>query len=206
MSRETDGSVTRWIEELKAGKTAAAQPLWNRYFDRLVRLARAKLRTTGRPSFVEDEEDAVLNAFDSFCRRATAGDFPQLSDREDLWRLLVTLTARKALDQAKREGAMRRGGKRVVAEADLMIDERDSPHGGLEHVVGTVPTPEFAAMIAEQYHLLLNALGDSTLKQVAVWKLEGYTNEQIAERLGCALRTVANRLKLIRLKWGAAGP
>src|SRR5262245_52985050 len=94
---EPQGSVTHWIGDLKAGGDTAAQHLWERYFGRLVRLARSKLRATSRT--VVDEEDAALSAFDSFCRGAERGRFPDLADRDDLWRLLVVLTVRKAIDQ-----------------------------------------------------------------------------------------------------------
>src|SRR5260370_3647008 len=90
------GSVTNWLGLLKAGDSAAAQPLWERYFRRLVGLARTKLR--GTPRQAADEEDVALCAFDSFCRAAEQGRFPKLHDRHDLWRLLVSITARKALD------------------------------------------------------------------------------------------------------------
>jgi len=72
---------------------------------------------------------------------------------------------------------------------------------GLEQFVGEEPTPEFAALVAEEYRNRLDSLEDETLRRIATWKLEGYTNEEIAAHLGCALRTVANKLKLIRLKW-----
>ena len=49
MPPEDQGSVTRWIDELKGGDPAAAQPLWDRYYERLVRLARTKLREARRP-------------------------------------------------------------------------------------------------------------------------------------------------------------
>src|SRR6516164_3724836 len=39
----SEGSVTRWIDQLQAGDLAAAQPLWERYFQLLVELARRKL-------------------------------------------------------------------------------------------------------------------------------------------------------------------
>src|SRR4051812_207164 len=102
MSSEGGGSVTRWIGDLKAGDAAAAQPLWERYFHRLVFLARARLRASRRPSVVEDEEDAALSAFQSFCDGAARGRFPRLTDRDDLWRLLVVITARKACAQVQR--------------------------------------------------------------------------------------------------------
>jgi len=42
------GSVTHWIGRLKAGDPSAAQKLWEAYFQRLVRLARGRLRTAPR--------------------------------------------------------------------------------------------------------------------------------------------------------------
>src|SRR5215471_11580657 len=76
--------VTHWIGLLQAGDVAAAQPLWERYFARLVELARSRLRGAGRR--VADEEDVALSAFDSFCRGAMGGRFPRLTDSADLWK------------------------------------------------------------------------------------------------------------------------
>jgi len=72
----SNGSVSHWIGQLKAGNHAAAQELWEDYFQRLVRLARRKLR--GRSRRAADEEDVALSAFDSFCRGAALGRFPRL--------------------------------------------------------------------------------------------------------------------------------
>src|SRR5262249_53685630 len=102
------GSVTDWIGQLKAGDPAAAQKLWERYFQRLVGLARKKLQ--GTPRRAADEEDVALSAFASLCRRVAAGQFPQLRDREDLWHLLLVITARKALNQIRHERRQKRGG------------------------------------------------------------------------------------------------
>ena len=87
----SNGSVSHWIVQLKAGNQAAAQELWEDYFQRLVRLARRRLR--GRSRRAADEEDVALSAFDSFCRGAEQGRFPRLTDRDNLWRLLVVITA-----------------------------------------------------------------------------------------------------------------
>ena len=56
------------------------------------------------PRVAADEEDVALSAFDSFCRGAQRGRFPQLDDRDNLWRLLVVITSRKAVDLAQHEG------------------------------------------------------------------------------------------------------
>src|SRR5215470_10539747 len=108
MADANGDSVTVWIESLKTGDRDAAQKLWQRYFEALVRLARARLR--GAPKAVADEEDAALSAFDCFCRGAARGRYPRLNDRDDLWRLLVILTERKAIDQARHQRRHKRGG------------------------------------------------------------------------------------------------
>ena len=181
--------------------STAAQPLWDRYFDPLVRLARTKLRATHRGGADADEEDAALSAFDNFCRGVAQGRFPQLADRDDLWRLLVTITTRKVVDQVRRRGRQRRGGGRIPGEADLAGPDAAGEPAGLDAVAGPEPSPEFAALVADECRRLLDALGDETLRRIATWKMEGYTNEEIAMRLGCAVRTVANKLKFIRMAW-----
>src|SRR5262249_14633252 len=81
-----EGSGTHWLGPLKAGDAAAAQPLWERYFRRLAGLARKKLQ--GSPRLAADGEDVAQSAFKSFYRGAEQGRFPDLRDRDDLWRLL----------------------------------------------------------------------------------------------------------------------
>src|SRR5438874_663123 len=107
----SEGSVSHWIAQLRAGDHRAAQELWERYFQRLVGLARKKLRDTPRRS--ADEEDVALSAFGCFCRGAEQGRFPRLSDRDDLWHLLVTITVQKAIDHIRRECRHKRGGGAV---------------------------------------------------------------------------------------------
>jgi DNA-directed RNA polymerase specialized sigma24 family protein len=197
----SDGSVSLWLSQLQAGEHAAAQQLWERYFRRLVGLARKKLRDT--PRRAADEEDVALSAFDSFCRAAVQGRFPRLDDRDDLWRLLVTLTARKALQLARHETRQKRGGGAVRGESGISPpDGASAEDAGLEQVIGPEPTPEFAAQMAEQCQRLLEILGDGELRSIALWKLEGDTTEQIAARLNRVPRTVERKLGVIRTIWG----
>jgi DNA-directed RNA polymerase specialized sigma24 family protein len=195
MATGDEGSVTRWLGELKAGRPVAAQRLWERYFTDLVRLARARLRMV--PRAAEDEEDVALSAFDSFYTAATQGRFPLLDDRDDLWRVLVMLTERKASDLLRRQRRLKRGGGRVATEADVA-----GPEGALlDHLAGPAPTPEFAALVAEEYRRRLAALPEESLRRVAVLKMEGYSNEEIAGRLGLGLRSVVRKLERIRRTW-----
>jgi DNA-directed RNA polymerase specialized sigma24 family protein len=197
MFSQGEGSVTRWIGGLKGGDADAARELWRRYFETLVRLARARLRNSSRA--VQDEEDIALSAFDSFCAAAAGGRFPQLEDRHDLWRLLVTITARKAADEAQRQQAQKRGAGRVVGESILA---RGVPGGEfLDAIACPEPTPEFAAMLAEECRVRLDALPDETQRQIALLKMAGLSNQEVAEQLGCGLRSVVRKLSLIRKLW-----
>ena len=190
-------SVTRLIGMLKGGDGEAAQRLWEAYFGRLVALARAKLR--GVATRAADEEDVALSAFDSLCRRAEAGRFPRLADRDDLWQLLFVITVRKALNLVRHEGRASRGRGRVFSLSDLPASEVD-------RLLGGGPTPELAAQMTEECRRLLDVLGDDTLRSVALWKMEGYTDQEIAGRLGCIRQTVGRKLKLIRDLWSDGGP
>lgn len=186
------GSVSALIRRLEAGDHDAAQPLWERYYPRLVALARKHLR--GAPRRVADEEDVALSALDSFCRGAEQGRFPKLADRDNLWALLVLITVRKAADHAAREACLKRGGGRVRGDSALA-----GPHGGgFDNVADSAPDPDLAALMAEGLEDLLRRLGDGPLRSVAVWRLEGYDNAEIAARLGQSEVTVRRRLRLIR--------
>jgi DNA-directed RNA polymerase specialized sigma24 family protein len=187
-------SITHWIVQLQTGDMAAAQKLWELYFHRLVGLAQKKLATA--PRRVADEEDVALSAFKSFFQGVERGRFPQLTDRNNLWRLLVILTARKACHLIRDENRQKRGGH---------CNSKAPPDGpSIEEILGREPEPPFAAQVAEECQRLLDRLGDAGLREVALRKMEGYTNEEIATRLDCAPRTIERKLRLIRSVWEKA--
>jgi DNA-directed RNA polymerase specialized sigma24 family protein len=189
----SDGSITICLRLLKEGDRDAAQPLWEAYYARLVRLARDRLWGLRRKT-IADEEDVALGAFDSFSRRAEQGVFPRLDDRDDLWQVLLVLTVRKARSLSRRELRQKRGAGRVVSFADL--DEQE-----LSAVVGAEPMPDLAYHLAEECQLFLNCLEDSTLRRVALWKMQAYTNREFAERFDCVEKTVERKLKSIHQPW-----
>ena len=187
-----DSSFDRWLDRLRAGEDMAAQKFWETYFEQLVTLARRKLR--GNRQRLADEEDIAISAFNSFCRGVEAGRFPQLNDRDDLWRLLVTITLNKVLKLVRDQGRQKRGGE----WGELSEDERLA---ALEQISGREPTPEFAAQIADECQRLLGMLPSDDLVQLAMRKMEGETNEEIAAHWGKAVRTVERKLNLIRQIW-----
>jgi DNA-directed RNA polymerase specialized sigma24 family protein len=203
MTTDGENSVTQWIGDLVTGnREEASRLVWERYFTRLARLAQLRLGAVARgPS---DGEDVALSVFDSFFEGVAAGRYPGLGNRDDLWRLLVTITARKAHNQRRNEGRQKRGGGRVVSAAALAGPDIDGDDF-LARVIGEEPTPEFAALVADEYRRLFGSLADESLRVVALLKLEGYSNEEIARSLDCSLRTVERKLEVIRKRWMAEG-
>ncbi len=195
----TVGSVTCWLRQLRAGEQEAFQRLWERYFERLVGLARQKLR--GAPGRAADEEDVALGAFDSFFRGASEGRFPQLLDRDDLWQVLVVLAGRKAANLVDHERRQKRGGGKVCVASDLAAADSAAEGAAFAGLIGREPDPGFAVQVAEECRRLLASLGDDELRSVALWKMEGYTNEEIAARMGRKVLTVTRKLNMIRRLW-----
>jgi DNA-directed RNA polymerase specialized sigma24 family protein len=191
-------SVTTWLSLLKAGDSAAAELLWQRYFAQLAELARKHLAAHVRRA--ADGEDVALSAFASFCAGAQAGRFPRLSNRHDLWRLLLTITLRHARNLAQHETCQRRDSRRSVAAADLF----DLPDADLDRLTGSSPDPALAAEVADQLRHHLARLPGDDLRTIAQDLLAGYTAVEIAQRLGCSLRTVERRWQRIRQFWECA--
>lgn len=197
----TNDSAVMWLQELKRGNREAAAALWDRYSRRMNQLARARLRTAKHGGF--DEEDVTLSAFDNFCRAVSEGRYQDLEGSDGLWHLLATFTLRKANDRLKNEAAEKRGGSQVT------------PHslhtylGGADSRLDKMPTrelgPESAALMAEECSRLLAILKDPELESLVMLKLEGYSNDEIAERLGYTRRTIQRMLNLVRDAWKDQG-
>jgi DNA-directed RNA polymerase specialized sigma24 family protein len=181
-------AITVWLNQLQAGESVAVRLLWEKYFHRLVGLARTRLRNT---RLVSDEEDVALSAFDSFCRNAEAGRFPDLTDRESLWRLLAEFTLRKATHHIRDASALKRGGGRTAVSSSGVFDD----------VLGHEPDPALASEVAEECERLLAALGDPELRQVALLRMDGHSVDEVATLIECAPSTVKRKLKLIRGIW-----
>jgi DNA-directed RNA polymerase specialized sigma24 family protein len=199
-----DGQVTRLLGGLKSGKGEDIGRLWEIYFERLAQLARSRLPRGRCREF--DEEDVALSAFQSFCDRAGRGQFPRLDDRDDLWRLLATLTTRKLVAALRHQARQKRGGGRLRGESAVLdgTDAAAGAHVGLDQFLGREPSPEEAACFADEVDRLLAGLDDPVLKSIAARKLEGFSSEEIASALEISARTVDRKVLVIRALWERA--
>ena len=194
----TEESVTTWLGHLKAGQSGAGREIWQRYVERLVRLARRKCGNT--PRRVADEEDIVLSAFEGFLRGVGEGRFLRLDDREDLWQVLVMLTERRAIALRRKETALKRGGGDARGES-VFATVDGSGRAGIDQNPGREPSPAFAAEMTDQLRFLVDQLGDPVQQQIALGRLEGKTNRELADELGIGIRSVERKLSIIRDKW-----
>jgi DNA-directed RNA polymerase specialized sigma24 family protein len=188
-----EGSITGLIHGMRLGDEVAAERIWQRYSTRLAALARKRLPVWLRS--VVDGDDVANRAMEDVIVGSRAGRFPKLHDRDDLWGLLAWITVCKAIAEVERETSQKRPPPRQAVPLD-------------ESLIAGDCSPDLYVMAAEQFDHLLELLRvkDEGLKAIALWKFEGYTDREIARRIGCARSRVARKLELIRMIWEAEEP
>ncbi len=192
-----DGDVTVWLEQLADGNSEPATRIYEHYFERIANLARRRMSPAYRR--VTDEEDVAQSVMQSLFEGISRGRYPELSSRENLWRLLVVMTARKAINVVEKQRAMKRGGGRVRGESILQTPDQIA--AGLDQFQGSDTTPDFLMELAEESNKQLARLPEPIMRQIARLKMEGYTNAEIAEQLNTTTRTIERKLQKIREVW-----
>jgi DNA-directed RNA polymerase specialized sigma24 family protein len=194
---EQDGDVTVWLQDLKQGSPDAAAQIWQHFYERLVRYTDRKLG--GLPRRDADEEDVALSAMHDLHRGIQSGRFPELENRDDLWKILLTIASRKAGKRIRHLLADKRGGGQIRGESifgDPMLNQ-----GGLHQFAGKTTPAAVAEELSAECQELLDQLDDDVLRKIGVMKLQGFTNEEIARELGCVVRSVERKLNRIRAIW-----
>lgn len=182
----TEQSVTGWFHALQTGDEAAAERLWDRYFHKIVGLARAQLAIDA----TYDEEDLAVSVFDAMVKLAKEDRYADLASRDELWGLLIVIARRKMVNRARYRSRQRRGGS---LKSDPLVDP--------DHLVSNDPDPELSAIVEDECQHLLNLLDDDDLRMIALLKLEGKTGSEIARQLDVSERTIKRRSVLIRKRW-----
>ncbi|MEZ6041778.1 MAG: ECF-type sigma factor [Planctomycetaceae bacterium] len=185
-------SVTRLIAGLKIGDEDSAQALWTRFFDRISQLASRKL--SGLPRRVQDEEDLALSALHALCQGAREGRFRQFETRGDLWQILVMITSRKAANLRRKQNVRQERGESALHAAGA------TKSFSLSEVVEGPPSAAMVDELGVCCEELLSLLPEK-LQQVAMMKLAGHTNQEIANARGRGLSTIERYLQLIRAHW-----
>lgn len=201
---QNSGSVTRLLGQLRSKdpsvRNEAATALYKGYCEVLLDLACQNLDQ--RLQRRVGAEDVVQRTFKSFFLRQQRGQY-DLADRQDLLRLLVRMTLNKVRTTATRESRRRRDYRRDQTATGADADTKGDDGWLLERAKRGAPTPAEAAALAEEAEQRLAQLPED-LRAIALYKLEGHTNAQIAglPDMGCSVRTVERKLQLIREAWG----
>jgi RNA polymerase sigma factor (sigma-70 family) len=178
-----DPTVSDLISQLLGGNPAAARAVFDRYSDRLVRLADQHLsrKLAGRV----DGDDVVQSVFRTFFRRGGAGEF-HIDSSAQLWQLLVKITILKARAKGRfHTAAMRDAG------AERAVDS------GLLNPAAADPGPEDAAELVDQIDVLLRDLPPLYGKLLGL-RLQGHAVTEVAEELGVSRQTVHRALNLLQ--------
>ncbi|MFM9960130.1 MAG: RNA polymerase sigma factor [Planctomycetaceae bacterium] len=163
-------------------REAFADAVFNRYAERLMRVARERLGV--RLQSKVSPEDVVQSAFKSFFRRQHEFEF-QNDDSDGLWGLLVVMTIRKCAKWADVFGA----DKRSTARETSLDAETASGHRWHE-AVDRGPSPEEAMMLSELIERLMQRL-DARQQQMLALRMQGFELEEIADQVQSSRRTVA---------------
>jgi RNA polymerase sigma-70 factor, ECF subfamily len=175
--------------QCEQGNVLAFEKVFERYSDRLIRIA--KSRISERLASRIEAEDVVQSVFRSFFGRVQAKRFT-FQEENDLWRLLVSITLNKLRNKVDWHTAAKR---------DVGLEQRMDGGSSLPSaydVDGVNPSPEAVVMFIDLLEHFMTSLRD-TDRKVLELRLQGMTQEEIANEIGCTERTVRRVLERIRI-------
>jgi len=185
-----DAEWARIVQGLRDGDREVLFDFWKQYGQALQQVAERNLAPGMRRRVGAD--DVVQSACRTFLRRAQVGQF-ELADSEELWRLLCAITLNKVREQTRFHLRQKRGlGQEIHAVQDSINDPNPAAAKG--------PTPAEAAAFGDQLEQLLLGL-DAEERKIVDLKLQDFTQDEIAQQLGCSERTVRRVLKRVQARW-----
>ena len=197
---EHESEFASSICELLGSDSENAERIWAEFFPRMIRFAKKKLSDIPMRSF--DEEDVALSAMNSFFKGNAEGKFNLLTNDDELWRLLATITARKATAQRRKQKALKRDGGATRGESVFMrAGELDSKCVGLAGAADQNQMPDTIDQILASCDELLLKLPDEKLRDTAIMRLQGYNNQEISDELGCSLARTKQRVARVKELW-----
>jgi len=195
---DNPGSISKAIAQNSQLDEEAAQLIWNRFFEKLCRFASKKIYTRHRRLL--DPEDIAGSAMFAVIDGIKNGRFHSVTNRDELWQMLVMITARKAitrgrhLDRDKRGGALNGGGDagpngQKLDQLAQYVDKSDDPAKFVE--------------IEMTCRELISALPDDNFREIALMRLAGFSNQEISAKFGCSVRTIDRKLVIVREVWNS---
>ncbi|WP_417379107.1 ECF-type sigma factor [Gimesia sp.] len=193
MDKNEETPVSNWLATLGKDQKDVVQRIWDEFYEKLIRYAETRVKTF--PTSTLDAEDIVLSVFESVWAASQQGRFDSVQNRDELWWLLIAMTHRKAVTHIRRETAQ----KRTSLHGKLPVSMNSIEN--FQAFVSTDRSPEYFVIMEEEYQRALKKLSDDNLKKIAVYKIQGYTHEEICELLDISPATVTRKVRLIRKVW-----
>jgi len=190
------GSVSKAIVSFVESEEDAARLIWDRFFERLRNFADGKIYPRHRRLF--DGEDIASSALITLMDGLRDKKFPALQNRGQLWQMLVIITTRKILNSAKFHDREKRGGGKVKGASAI---ERGAEIKMLNGLFAQNSDPAAFVEFELTCQELLNALPDEGYRRITLMRLEGFSNKEIALKIGCSSRTIDRKLDAVALVW-----
>jgi RNA polymerase sigma factor (sigma-70 family) len=190
---EEKRSVTMMLSKLKGGDDVAAQLIWDKFFARVRGLAKNKLGGVSKRA--QDEEDVALSAINALYAGVKDGRFQKLENRDDLWQILCMITSRKAASAWRKQNSRKEVGESIVSGGGFGENAL-----GIEHIATCQPDNAYLDTLSATSQELLEGL-DDRLRKVAILKLKGFKNQEIADQIGRSIKSVERYLQTIRREW-----
>ena len=191
--------ITMFLKNSRGIGEEGAQAIWESYLPKLMRVIENKLRNS--PKRAVDSEDIAQNAMLSLFNGLKENKFDSVANRDELWALLVTITARKVTRERRRAMAKKRGEGNTRGESVFVVAGQVDDYYGINQVLDENQMPESADRVLETYEELLPEISDQKTRDTVMLRMEGYTNPEIAERMKCSVSRVEQRISKIRKAW-----
>lgn len=177
------------MARLKVGDQQAAREVFERFVQRLIALAGARLGGNLRRKV--DAEDIVQSVFNSFFHRHVAEQY-EVTNWEGLWGLLAAITIHKCGHKVEHFHAACRDVAKEASSSFLTDESRND-----WEVVARGPTPSQAMILNETIETLLRRL-DERERQIVLLTLQGWSTAEIGPEVRCSERTARRVLNEVR--------
>ncbi|HYV37222.1 MAG TPA: sigma-70 family RNA polymerase sigma factor [Gemmataceae bacterium] len=178
-------TMAELMQDMQAGNAQAAEALFQRYSDRLTRVAEQHMNR--KVAQREDGADVVQSVFRTFFRRNDNGQF-RIDSSAQIWRLLVEITVLKARE---------RGRFHTAARRNVAVETNGQDQSWLVAAAGREPGPEEATILEDTVDALLAGLPPQ-YGEILQLRLQGQTVVDVAAQLSVSRQTVYRMLALLQ--------
>ena len=189
MSTNADDPISEWLAQLPEGDSLAQHKIYERFARKIESIADRML--TGVPLGDSDSEDVAVKVLKSLFERIQDGRLEPPVNRQQLWNLLMGITRNKSAQVVRHKRTAKRGKGKIKGNSGFGGGTDDL---GIQRIPDQSPNPAAAFREAEDLAERLESLNDDQLRQIALLRMAGYSNEEIAESLNCGKRTIERRV------------